>query len=196
MILETNLLNLLLVSIAYLIGTLPSALWVCRVIIGIDPRDHGSNNPGATNVYRLAGRKAALLTFVGDFGKGWATVELVELATQNHQIIAIAAIAVTLGHIIPFYAFRRGGKGVATAMGVCLGFYWPLAVLLMALWIGIFLVTRISSFASLLSICVTCLFCSFYLGQYEEITAALGLLLVVSHRENIRRLVNKKENRF
>ena len=181
---------------AYLLGTTPSAVWVCRVLINQDPRDKGSHNPGATNVMRIAGRKAALITFLCDFGKGWLALALAQSLALSHPMLVVTAIAVTLGHIMPFYALRRGGKGVATAMGVCVGFYWPLGVAMMLCWLLIFAISRTSSLASLLSCAVICVACTLFLQQYEEITAALGLLLFVSHRDNIRRLIAKQEHHF
>jgi len=188
--------EIVLLIAAYLTGTLPSALWVCRFLTGQDPRELGSHNPGATNVLRIAGRKAAFITFLFDFGKGWAALAFVKLFHPDHKIMVAAAIAVTLGHIIPFYAVKRGGKGVATAMGVCFGFYWPLALLVITLWGAIFALSRTSSVASLFSMALGFVICLWIWQRYEEITAALAFLLVISHRENIRRLLNQQEHRF
>ncbi|MCB1799073.1 MAG: glycerol-3-phosphate acyltransferase, partial [Gammaproteobacteria bacterium] len=115
------MLDLSLIIAAYLMGSISSAIVVCRLMGLPDPRTQGSNNPGATNVLRIGGRKAAAITLLGDSLKGFVPVALCHLLDRPEQTFAVVGAAAFLGHLYPVFFGFRGGKGVATALGVQFG---------------------------------------------------------------------------
>ncbi len=117
--------NLLLIAAGYLLGSLSSAIIICRLLGLPDPRGQGSGNPGATNVLRIGGKKAAAATLIGDMLKGLIPVLIAKLLGASLAIQALVAIAAFLGHLYPLFFGFKGGKGVATALGVLLGIHWP-----------------------------------------------------------------------
>ncbi len=193
--------------IAYLIGSIPTSVWVGTIFYGIDIREHGSGNAGATNTIRVLGYKAGLPVMVFDVFKGWFAVQLATLLPDTgipaaHLIYLEMglAVAAVLGHIFPVYVGFRGGKGVGTLAGVAIALY-PLALLIAAL---VFAVTlAISRYVSLSSIIAAILFpfiVIFITGQHNPGMVILAVLVAifvpVTHRRNIRRLARGEENRF
>ena len=147
--------TVLFVIAAYLLGSISFALVSSRLFGLADPRTYGSKNPGATNVLRSGNKLAALLTLVGDAAKGWLAVWLAFLYGGQFQVgqtgIACVCIAVFLGHLFPVFARFRGGKGVATALGVLLGISPLLGLAVLATWLCVALLTRYSSLSALVS---------------------------------------------
>ncbi len=188
--------DLLLIAGAYLLGSISSAIIVCRLLGLPDPRGEGSGNPGATNVLRIGGKKAAAITLIGDMLKGLVAVLLAKLLGASLTVQAMVAAAAFLGHLYPIFFGFRGGKGVATALGVLLGLHWPVGLLTMATWLVIAKVFRISSLAALLSILVTPLYIWWLIPEPSLIIAMLfmGTLLFWRHRSNIRRLLEGSED--
>lgn len=186
----------LLVVLAYLLGSLSFAILLSQLAGGPDPRASGSGNPGATNMLRVAGKKLAILTLLGDLGKGLLPVlvaYLFGLSTQEQAWIGLAAV---IGHLYPVYFHFRGGKGVATAAGMLLGLYPPAALLALATWALVFFLTRTSSLASLIATPLT-----LPLLAWQQPGALLPMcvltgLIVWRHRGNLRDLLGGRERHF
>lgn len=186
----------LLAILAYLLGSLSFAVLLGRCFGTGDPRLAGSGNPGATNMLRLAGRRAAALTLLGDLLKGLLPVLLarhLELPQQQQAWVGLAAV---LGHLYPLYFRFRGGKGVATAAGLLLGLYWPAALLALGTWLLTFALTRISSLAALIA---TPLVLPLLAWQQPAILlpiTLLTILIVWRHRRNLHDLYAGRERQF
>jgi glycerol-3-phosphate acyltransferase PlsY len=188
----------LVLPLAYLLGSLSSAVLISRLYKLPDPREQGSKNPGATNVLRLGGKKAAVLTLIGDAAKGLIPVLAARALGAEPGIVAGAGIAAFLGHLFPVFFQFKGGKGVATALGVLLGFAWPLGLAAAATWITMAALFRISSLAALTAAAATPAY-AWFLTHSRELTVAttgLALLLIWRHRANIGRLIRGEETRL
>jgi acyl phosphate:glycerol-3-phosphate acyltransferase len=183
---------------AYLLGSISFAIVVSRLMTLPDPRSYGSKNPGATNVLRSGSKAAAVLTLAGDAGKGWLAVWLAWLWAGNPAIAALAGLAVFAGHLFPVYHRFKGGKGVATAAGVLLGFDPWLGVATLVTWAVMVAFFRISSLAAL----TAALFAPFYawwlfgLRAIPAATLVIGVLILWRHKENVRRLFAGTEPRL
>jgi len=183
--------SLILIAGGYVLGSLSSAIIVCRLLGLPDPRGEGSGNPGATNVLRIGGKKAAAITLIGDMLKGLIPVLIAKLLGASIAVQAMVAVAAFLGHLYPLFFGFRGGKGVATALGVLLGLHWPVGLLTIATWLVIAKLFKISSLAALLAILVTPLYIWWLIPERSLILAMLfmGALLFWRHRSNIRNLI-------
>jgi len=172
-----------------------SAIITCRVLGLPDPRSQGSGNPGATNVLRIGGKKAAAVTLVGDMLKGLIPVLVAKLLGADMAVQAAVALAAFLGHLYPVFFAFKGGKGVATLLGVLLGIHWPVGLLTIATWLVIAKVFKISSLAALLSILVTPLYILLLIPDTSLMIAMLlmGALLFWRHRSNIKNLMEGTE---
>lgn len=190
--------TLLVVLAAYALGSVSFAIVVSRSMRLPDPRSYGSGNPGATNVLRSGKKAAAVLTLVGDGGKGWLAVWLAGFLVGTSAAAALAGLGVFLGHLYPVFHRFRGGKGVATAAGVLFGFQWMLALGTLATWIIIVAFLRYSSLAALAAALFAGLFGFVLLGMSPQAlaVAAMALLLVWRHRANIARLLAGTEPRL
>lgn len=187
-----------LVALAYLLGSLSSAVLVCRALGQPDPRLSGSGNPGATNVLRQVGKGAAAATLAGDLLKGLLPVALARLAEAPDPVVAATGLAAFLGHLYPVFFQFRGGKGVATFIGVLLGTLWPVAAVFAACWLLVAALFRYSSLAAL-SASVASLPAAWWLAAPAPVLLALGvmvLLLLWRHQDNIRRLLAGTESRI
>ena len=190
--------DLLVIFAAYLLGSISSAIIVCRLLNLPDPRGQGSGNPGATNVMRIGGKKAAAITLVGDMLKGLIPVLVAKFLGASIAVQALVAVAAFLGHLYPIFFGFRGGKGVATALGVLLGLHWPVGLLTIATWLVIAKLFKVSSLAALLSILVTPLYIWWLIPERSLIIAMLfmGTLLFWRHRSNIRNLLDGSEGKI
>ena len=183
---------------AYLIGSVPMAIVVARILNLPDPRTVGSGNPGATNVLRYGGKLAGVLTLASDVAKGVVAAWLAQIFATDPWVVAACALAVFLGHLYPVFFGFRGGKGVATALGVWIVLVPAVGGLLVATWITVALAFRYSSLAALVAACAA----PFYVwwlasaGAYIVAAAAMTILLIWRHRGNIRNLVNGTESRI
>ena len=188
-------LELFLIICGYLFGSVSSAIITCRVLGLPDPRSQGSGNPGATNVLRIGGKKAAAVTLVGDMLKGLIPVLVAKLLGADIAVQAAVALAAFLGHLYPVFFAFKGGKGVATLLGVLLGIHWPVGLLTIATWLVIAKVFKISSLAALLSILVTPLYIWWLIPNTSVMIAILlmGTLLFWRHRSNIKNLMTGTE---
>jgi len=194
-----------LVALAYLIGSIPFAVVVSKLMGLQDPRSYGSKNPGATNVLRTGNKAAAALTLLGDAAKGWFALWLAQLLAPglSWTVFALVALAVFLGHLYPIFLGFKGGKGVATALGVLLAVHPALALATAATWVIIAVFSRYSSLAAL----VAAFFAPVYYlfgsgvawyaqGPVGVALAIIALLLFYRHRANIARLLAGTESRI
>ncbi|HZV54977.1 MAG TPA: glycerol-3-phosphate 1-O-acyltransferase PlsY [Rhodocyclaceae bacterium] len=186
------------VVLGYFLGSLPFAVIVSKAFGLDDPRSHGSGNPGATNVLRTGNKLAALLTLLGDGLKGWLAIRLAGMLGADGLGMAVAGIAAFLGHVFPVFLKFRGGKGVATALGVLAGFSGNLALIAAAVWMLTAVLTRYSSLAALMAALAAPIATGFLIGRIETTTAVtlMSALLIWRHRGNIQRLFNGTESRI
>lgn len=184
--------------LAYLMGSVPFAVIVSRLYGLEDPRSHGSGNPGATNVLRTGKKSAALFTLLGDSLKGWLAVWLAGKFSGDTLVIALAGIAAFIGHLYPVFLKFRGGKGVATALGVLAGWSGSLALFALAAWLITAAATRYSSLAALVAAMAAPVAAGFLVGSIQITTAAavMSALLIWRHRANIQRLFAGTESRI
>ena len=185
----------LLILMAYLFGSLSAAIIVCRLMGLPDPRGEGSGNPGATNVLRFGGKKAAAIALLGDLLKGLIPVLIAKAFTDDATILAAVAMAAFLGHIYPVFFGFKGGKGVATAAGVIIALSWQVAVAAIVTWLVMAKVFKISSLSALTAAVLV----PFYFWWLEPQTAYLimtpimSMLLLWRHRSNIHHLLQGTE---
>jgi len=184
---------------AYLVGSVSFGILISRLFGLDDPRTVGSGNPGATNVLRSGKKLAAFLTLLGDALKGWLPVWL---AMQNNMlmwVVSSVGVAVFLGHLYPIYFKFKGGKGVATALGVMLAISPFLALAAFVTWIVVFATSRYASLASIVAALFVPLHAYYYLRPYKNyffMLLVLCVLLIWRHRTNIQKLLNGTESGF
>lgn len=184
--------------IAYLLGSINSAILTCRAMGLPDPRVSGSNNPGATNVLRTGNKSAAAITLCGDLLKGFVPVLLVHNLADSELFAAVVGLAAVLGHMYPVYYRFQGGKGVATTLGVLLGLQWSLGILWTAIWITMALLFRYSALAALVATFI--ILCYAWLVPMNAwvtgILTVIATLVFWRHRTNIRNLLAGSETRL
>ncbi len=195
--------NTVLATIAaYLIGSISFAVITSKLFGLADPRTYGSKNPGATNVLRSGNKKAAIVTLLGDGAKGWLAVFLVKMFGEQYGIetggVALVALAVFLGHLWPVFFRFKGGKGVATALGVLLGINPWLGLATLVTWLVIAYATRYSSLAALVAAIFAPLYYGFLFGANPVLfaVAVMSALLIFRHGQNISNLMAGKESRI
>lgn len=199
-------LDLLLIPIAYLIGSISFAVVVSKCMRLPDPHSYGSGNPGATNVLRTGNKLAAVLTLIGDAFKGYLAVMLARVllgdesltSTLSSWLLCGVVIAVFLGHLFPIFHGFKGGKGVATACGILFGINWILGAATLGTWIIVAMFMRYSSLAALAAAVFGPIYFVFLFGFQPMGIALLAvcLLLIWRHRSNIHNLMNGKETRI
>ncbi len=191
-----TIIGIVLVVLGYLCGSLASAVLVCRVMKLPDPRKQGSGNPGATNVLRLGGKKAAALTLAGDVLKGAIPVLLAHLLSDSPAVLAGTAVAAIVGHMYPVFFQFKGGKGVATTFGAVAALVYPVALFMGAIWVLTAMATRYASLASMAAAVVAPLFALVFIRETAFILALviIAALLVYRHRGNIQRLRDGTES--
>lgn len=185
----------LLVPLAYLCGSVSSAVIVCRLMGFPDPRGQGSGNPGATNVMRIGGKKAAAITLAGDALKGLLPVLVVTAIGGDTALLAAVVLSAFLGHLYPIFFGFKGGKGVATALGVSLGVNWLLGVAVLATWLVIYKLGKISSLSALVAASLAPIY-AWALLDNTLMTATflmLSILLLWRHKKNIQNLLAGNE---
>jgi glycerol-3-phosphate acyltransferase PlsY len=192
------LISILLIFSAYLLGSVSAAIIVCKTLGLSDPRTGGSGNPGTTNVMRLYGKKAAFLTLVGDIFKGIIPVLLAKVIVNSEFIIAMCGLAAFLGHIFPIYFKFKGGKGVATLIGILFATHWLLGVSYIITWILTALIFRYSSLAALIAALPIPIYSYFieHNTQYTISFAVITIILFWRHKPNIYSLLNGKEDKI
>ncbi|BBA36624.1 glycerol-3-phosphate acyltransferase [Methylocaldum marinum] len=187
-----------LVPLAYFLGSLSSAVIVSRLFRLPDPRELGSKNPGATNVLRLGGKKAAAITLLGDVAKGVVPLMMAKLLDTDVSVVALVGLAAFFGHLYPVFFNFKGGKGVATALGVLSGFSWMVGVATLLTWIAVAFVSRISSLAALVASVLAPFYVWFFTDSEMLVGASIvmSLFLIWRHRGNIERLLQGQEARI
>jgi glycerol-3-phosphate acyltransferase PlsY len=192
------ILNILLIIFAYLLGSIPTGLLLSRALAGKDPRQQGSRNIGATNVMRTMGKALGVITLLGDVLKGLIPVVIALWLVKEGFWVAGTGLAAFLGHCFPIYLRFRGGKGVATALGIFLPIA-PLAVVcdivVFGAGVGISRMVSVGSIATAAAIPILI----WLLGHplpYIVLGICVALLIIYRHKENIKRLLGGKENKF
>ncbi len=185
------------VIVAYLFGSISSAIVTCKIMGLPDPRKQGSGNPGATNVLRFGGKKAALITLFGDMIKGVIPVLAAKWYGFDAFGLSLVAFAAFIGHLYPIFFRFEGGKGVATAFGCITTLAWPVGLTLAATWLATAAVFRYSSLAAV----VTAIAAPFYAWYFTNVdytvtVAVISLLLIYRHRSNIKKLLAGKEDKI
>ncbi len=197
----------LLLILAYLIGSIPTAVWVSNWVFGIDIREHGSGNAGATNAFRVLGKKAGCGVMLVDMLKGFLAVKLallsvlVPLSEPFVNLQLFLGLAAVVGHIFPIWADFRGGKGIATLFGMILSIHPIVALSLVVVFLLMLVLTRYVSLSSIVaSIAFPLLLISIFNAHAQELSyrvfaIATAFLVVLTHHKNISRLINGNENK-
>ena len=202
MLTPVNLFGLLL---AYLVGSIPSAVWVGRTFFGIDVREYGSGNPGATNTFRVLGKKPGIVVLIMDVLKGFAGVKLAYLvgdydpASPEFIDFELAlSVCALLGHIFPVYVGFRGGKGVATMLGILVAVHTPAALICAGVFLLSLLITgyvSLSSMAAGLAFPVVIMVFYSTNSSINIFSLAVAIMILVTHQRNIERLIAGEESR-
>lgn len=189
---------MLAVLVMYLIGSISSSIIVARVMRLPDPRGLGSGNPGATNMLRTGSKKAAAYTLVGDLLKSLIPLLIARYYGFELFALCLIGLAAIIGHMFPIYYHFRGGKGVATTLGVLLAIHWPLALCWGVIWLSTAVITRFSSLAAIVAtISLPIVSYLFNLSIYLLITTSVIVVLIVwRHQSNIRNLIAGKEDKI
>lgn len=192
---------IILLILAYVIGSIPSGLWIGKLFYHTDIREHGSGNLGGTNTFRTLGKKAGLIVTIMDILKGTAATLLVYLPifefTNVHPLI-LGVLAV-IGHMYPVFANFKGGKAVATSAGIILGYNWPIFVFLVIGFIIVLKITKIVSLTSMILVVFALLYSIFYHFTIKSDLPLMGIILVITifiiyrHRSNIKRIKDGTE---
>jgi glycerol-3-phosphate acyltransferase PlsY len=195
---ETTPVLLIYVALGYLIGSLPFAVIVSKLFGLADPRSFGSGNPGATNVLRTGNKAAAILTLLGDSAKGWFAMWLAAKVGAGGTAVAWVGLAAFLGHLFPVFLRFKGGKGVATAIGVLIGLDGLVALGAVITWAATAAITRYSSLAALVAACVAPMLAlaRHGVGAVSVVIVIMCLLLIMRHKANIQRLIAGTESRI
>lgn len=197
----------LLILASYLLGSIPSAVWIGKAFFNIDVRDHGSGNAGATNTLRVLGKPAGISVLIVDLLKGLAAVSLLHFFStlapetqgfRKHQLFL--GLAAVIGHVYPIFAGFKGGKGIATLLGMVIGISWPVAVLCAMIFICTVWLSKYVSLGSMMGAAFSPIFVRFIYGPDETFflyfCLAIAGMVVYTHRANIQRLRAGKESKF
>ena len=191
--------QLLIILFAYLVGSVSSGIIVSQIFNLPDPRTIGSKNPGATNVMRSGNKKAAILTLLGDLLKAILVLAIAEYLGFNDLIIVCVALAVLIGHIYPIFYKFRGGKGVATAIGILIALNFKLALIVASIWLLVFGIWRYSSLAAIVSSISAPIVAIFILRDQSLYCIAFTLItiiILIKHQANIKKLLSGTELKF
>ena len=193
---QLELIEIVAIFSSYLIGSLSSAIIVCKIMKLPDPRGEGSGNPGATNVLRFGGKKAAAITLAGDMIKGLIPVLVVQYLDMSTLTISLVGIAAFLGHLYPVFFQFKGGKGVATMLGVMFGFSWWIGLATACTWLFMAKIVKISSLAALVATALA----PFYVWYWFNNEATIGVTIIMTvilfwrHRSNIKNMMKGTED--
>jgi glycerol-3-phosphate acyltransferase PlsY len=187
-----------LIPLGYLAGSIPFGLLIAKASKGVDVRQVGSGNIGATNVLRTAGSGAGALTLILDAMKGWLPVALSKFLGASELLVAAIGLAAFLGHLFPIFLGFRGGKGVATALGVLLALFTQIALLIVGVWLLTAAVFRYSSLAALITAIAAPLLVWALDGRasYVGLTIMICSFILIRHRDNFRRLLAGEEGKI
>jgi acyl phosphate:glycerol-3-phosphate acyltransferase len=201
-----NGINLIALLGAYIIGSIPSAVWIGQAFYGIDVREYGSGNAGATNTFRVLGKKAGIPVLFIDIAKGFLALQIVQLVsnylpgTQQYINFKLAlGIAALLGHIFPVFAGFRGGKGVATLLGILIGVQPQAALICSVIFILVLLISGYVSLSSMIAaVCypfIIMLVLNETIPTVNIFAMAIAVMVLITHQKNIERLLRKKESK-
>jgi glycerol-3-phosphate acyltransferase PlsY len=186
------IIEILFLIAVYVLGGIPSGLLLAKLLGVQDPRTAGSGNIGATNMLRVGGKKLALLTLLCDALKGVVAVYAARMFFP--ELFQLAGLVVIVGHIFSIWLRFKGGKGIATSLGVLLAWSWPLALMALAAWVVVFVLSRLSSLAALVATGLTPLFAYFLYGEELVLSCLLmAIFILFSHKSNIKRLISGSE---
>lgn len=193
---QIELLDLVLIFLSYLMGSLSSAIIVCKIMRLPDPRGEGSGNPGATNVLRFGGKKAAAITLAGDMLKGLIPVLIVKYMGMSEETIALVGFAAFIGHLYPVFFQFKGGKGVATMLGVMFGFSWWIGLATAGTWLLMAKIVKVSSLSALVATALAPVYVWYWFNNMTAIvvTIVMTIILFWRHRSNIQNLVKGTED--
>ena len=197
-----GIVDILVVVLAYLLGSLSFAVIVSKAMGMADPRSYGSGNPGATNVLRSGKKKAAILTLLGDALKGLVAVLLakyfLDAGSISEATVAWVALAVLIGHMWPVFFGFKGGKGVATAVGVLFALSWPVALICTLVWLVMAFGLKISSLAALTATVLSPVLAWVFIDEASWCWAVLiiAILVLYRHKSNIQNLLSGKETKI
>jgi glycerol-3-phosphate acyltransferase PlsY len=194
------------ICLAYLIGSIPTAVWTGKKWHGLDPREHGSKNAGATNTFRVLGKKSGWFVLIVDITKGVLASILPLLIAENYsddQLLVFqltTSFACIIGHVFPIFAQFKGGKGVATSLGIIIGLNPISAAISLGIFLVVFLLFKYVSLGAIVT-SLSYPFVSYFIVKEDArimiiFTVLLGFLIIVSHRKNITRLMNGEESRM
>ncbi len=187
-----------IIILSYLIGSISTAIIICKIFNLPDPRTQGSNNPGATNILRIGGKKAAVITLIGDGLKGIIPVLIAQYLALDTFNITWIIFAAFLGHVYPIFFNFKGGKGVATFLGALLALSYPTGLSFIITWIFVAKVLKISSLSALVATAFTPVY--FYLITNNLIATyviiSICIWIFYTHKSNIKRLFNNQENKI
>ena len=187
----------LMLIIGYLFGSINSAILTCYALRLPSPRSIGSGNPGATNVLRLGGKKAAAITLIGDALKGFIPVMIAHTLGLTNLEIGYVALLAVLGHIFPIFFGFKGGKGVATLIGVMLGFYWLVGIIFLIIWLLCALITKYSSLSALIATLISALSTILLFNITTAIPfLIMAIIIILRHSQNIQRLIQGTESKI
>ena len=192
------MLNYLIPLGGYLLGSLSSAVIVARLMGLRDPREVGSKNPGATNVLRYGGKKAAIATLAGDMLKGVIAVLIARWLSTDPVVIGATMVTAFLGHLYPVFFGFKGGKGVATALGAFLGANIWLGLAVVVTWLLMAFITRYSSLSALVATAAAPFYTWYFINDVPHVIAVIVIAVILfwRHRSNIRNLLTGKENKI
>lgn len=197
-----GIVDILVVVLAYLLGSLSFAVIVSKAMGMADPRSYGSGNPGATNVLRSGKKKAAILTLLGDALKGLVAVVIAKCLLDAGHIteatVAWVSVAVLVGHMWPVFFGFKGGKGVATAVGVLFALSWPVALICTIVWLIMAFGLKISSLAALVATVLSPILAWYFIDESSWCWAVLviAVLVLYRHKSNIQNLLSGKESKI
>jgi glycerol-3-phosphate acyltransferase PlsY len=188
---------ILLLFCAYLLGSVNFAILLCSISGYPDPRTHGSLNPGATNVLRVANKPLALLVLICDSFKGFLPVLVANFVLESDFYIALVGLAAFLGHLYPVFFGFKGGKGVATYLGVLAALYYPVLILFVCVWLLVVFTTKYSSLGAITAVSVSPVYL-LLVGEYGILLPLLimVILLLIKHKDNIKRLKTGTESKI
>jgi glycerol-3-phosphate acyltransferase PlsY len=200
------MISILFICFAYLIGSIPTAVWTGKKWHGLDPREHGSKNAGATNTFRVLGKKSGWFVLIVDITKGILASILPLLIAENYsdnQLLVFqltTSFACIIGHVFPIFAQFKGGKGVATSLGIIIGLNPISAAISLGIFLVVFLLFKYVSLGAIVT-SLSYPFVSYFIVKEDArimiiFTVLLGFLIIVSHRKNITRLMNGEESRM
>ncbi|QJD94812.1 glycerol-3-phosphate 1-O-acyltransferase PlsY [Mucilaginibacter robiniae] len=201
--------SILVLILAYLMGSIPTAVWIGQAFYGIDVREYGSGNAGATNTFRVLGKKAGIPVMLIDILKGWTATNLAYLigvsTTGSHHSVAFTnyelalGITAVMGHLFPIFAGFRGGKGIASLFGMVLAIHLQAALLCVMVFIVVLLITRYVSLSSIMAGFTYPLGITFIFHTQIKSVVIYGMcicvLILVTHQKNIERLLKGKESK-